>query len=578
MSRIYLRRLNLKMKNNIQPKIRISLSREHNKYQSDVADAFKGVDVSFDAGLMRFSAEEMVMQIILNFGIGIASSAMWDAIKIGIKKLHNKFKTARITLRDSDSIMYTVKPDLTVTILVVPDKMKEFQHIKTLDDLIIYLKSKSDHVINDDWQLMPVSDIFTFIKSYAFSRDNLSNGILSSNNIGNIHYGDIHAKFTSENIDLSKVEIPLIKEAKFNPRKEELLKDGDLIMADASEDYDGVGVTVSVHGIGNNKVVGGLHTFVLRDEKGKTSEYYRQYIFLNKEIRNKLQKVANGVSVYGISKTAISKIELPIPPITEQKRIVSVLETWDKSIEKLTHKIETKKQIKKALMWDLLSGQKRLSGFKDKWERKTLEELAGGKANIVDGPFGSNLKNSDYIETGIPVLQGMNITGDKFNRKGFRYIGEKKVKEVYRSNAQVGDLLTVKIGSIGFTAIIDDIGPYDFAIIPANLLRFRCSNPLTDIRFIFYLLTNDSGKRKLRDIASGNAQPAISVVGFRKISFIVPTNKGEQKAISEILTIADKEITELEKKLAILKEQKRYLLNNLVTGKIRTPETLSTKS
>lgn len=75
-----------------------------------------------------------------------------------------------------------------------------------------------------------------------------------------------------------------------------------MIIADASEDYEGIGVCVSVHGLNNNKVVGGLHTYVLRDRKGITNEYFRQFIFRNPIVRNKLQKVANGVSVYGISK------------------------------------------------------------------------------------------------------------------------------------------------------------------------------------------------------------------------------------------------------------------------------------
>ena len=164
--------------------------------------------------------------------------------------------------------------------------------------------------ISNKWQLIPASDVFEFVKTYSFSRDNLTTEILSSDRVGCIHYGDIHSTYIGTTVDISKTKIPCINNKGFSPKKEELLKDGDLVMADASEDYEGVGVTVSIHGIGKNKVVGGLHTFVLRDNKNKTTEYYRQYIFRNKEIRNKLQKVANGVSVYGISKTALSKIAL----------------------------------------------------------------------------------------------------------------------------------------------------------------------------------------------------------------------------------------------------------------------------
>ena len=229
--------------------------------------------------------------------------------------------------------------------------------------------------ISSDWQQLPVGDVFEFIKSYAFSRDQLTNGLLDNNSIGNIHYGDIHATYKTPSIDISKISIPILNDDDQAFDEDSFLKDGDLIMADASEDYEGVGTTVSIHGIGDRKIVGGLHTFVLRDKNGLTDEYYRQYIFRNPEIKNQLQKIANGVSVYGISKLAISKILLSLPHIKEQGRIVSILRTWDETIEKLSKEIEAKKLIKKGLMQVLLTGKKRLEGFTEEWNIHKLGEF-----------------------------------------------------------------------------------------------------------------------------------------------------------------------------------------------------------
>ena len=416
------------------------------------------------------------------------------------------------------------------------------------------------------WQTIPVGDVFTFIKSYAFSRDNLSNGILSGDKIGNIHYGDIHAAFTSKNIDLSKVEIPIVKEAGFNPKKGELLKDGDLIMADVSEDYDGIGVTVSVHGIGKNKVVGGLHTFVLRDEKGKTSEYYRQYIFLNKEIRNKLQKVANGVSVYGISKTALLKIELPLPSISEQNRIISVLEIWDKSIEKLTHKIETKKQIKKGLMHDLLSGKKRLSGFEGKWEIVKLGEIGTFKGGNGFPEIYQGDKKGDYP---FFKVSDMNNLGNEIKMiSSNNWIDYDKKSHIKPTIFPINTIVIAKIGAAIFLErkrlLIQE------SCLDNNMMGFILKNG--NINFIYYKFLNI----RFSEFANITALPSLSGSDLSEVEIKLP-NTEEQNAIAEILITADKEITNLEKKLTILKEQKRYLLNNLITGKIRTPETLSTK-
>jgi len=401
--------------------------------------------------------------------------------------------------------------------------------------------------ISKEWREIPVGDIFSFIKTYAISRENLSTGIVSTNDIGNIHYGDIHSTYTSTNIDLSKTEIPLIKDKNFKFKKEELLKDGDIIMADASEDYSGVSVTISVYGIGNKKVVGGLHTYVLRDEKGITDEYYRQYIFRNPKIRNKLQKIANGVSVYGVSKTTLAKVFLPIPSLLEQNRIVSVLETWDKNIENLNKKIEIKKQIKKGLMQDLLTGKKRLFGFKDNWKFVNLGETC---KEIKTGKLDANA----MIENG-------------------KYRFYTCAKDYYFIDDYAFDTEALLVSGNGANVGYVHYYKGKFNAYQRTYVLFDFTQNIVFIKYILDLFIKTRIKEEVRE---GNT-PYITMDTLTDMSIKIPSIK-EQAVIVEILTTADKEITELERKLEIVKEQKRYLLNNLITGAIRTPENLSVKS
>jgi type I restriction enzyme S subunit len=220
-------------------------------------------------------------------------------------------------------------------------------------------------------------------------------------------------------------------------------------------------------------------------------------------------------------------------------------------------------------MQQLLTGQTRLPGFSGEWEVKSIGELAGGDENIVDGPFGSNLKNSDYLTTGIPVLQGLNITGDRFVWKEVRYISKKKAKELFRSNAQIGDLLTVKIGSVGFCALIDYLDGHQFAIIPANLLRIRFLGNMCDPVFLYYILSSTQGKQMLRDIAANTAQPALGLKGFRKILIPVPNSVKEQTAIASILSDMDAEIAALEARRDKTRALKQGMMQELLTGKTR---------
>lgn len=394
--------------------------------------------------------------------------------------------------------------------------------------------------IPNGWQEVKVGEVFDFLGTYAISRDNLANGILNGEAIGNIHYGDIHAQYKASSIDLDKIEIPQARDKEFSPSKKDLLVDGDLVMTDVSEDYEGIGEAISIHGIGDKKVVGGLHTFVLRDRKGKTDEHYRQYIFKNPDIRSVLKKIANGISVYGVSKSGLSKITLNLPSIKEQKRIVAVLETWDKSIEKLAEKIKTKKNIKKGLMQNLLTGKTRLAGFEKEWFVVTLDKLCSistGKKDVNEGnpsgkyPFFTCAREYTYSDNYSYDMEAILIAG----------------------NADVGHC---KYYNGKFEA-------YQRTYILSNFVN-------VDATFLFLFLSYYF-KNYVESLKQIGAMSYIKLPMLKEYFVKLPDIK-EQGVIADILIKADLEIKKLEEKLRIIKDQKKYLLNSLIAGKIRTPE------
>ncbi len=169
------------------------------------------------------------------------------------------------------------------------------------------------------------------------------------------------------------------------------------------------------------------------------------------------------------------------------------------------------------------------------WPIVTLNDIA---INIVDGPFGSSLKTSDYVDEGVPVLQGKNITGNRFKFFDVRYITEKKAESIKRSTVKVGDHLLVKIGSIGYSAIIDDLYGHDFAIIPANLAKITPNKEVIDSRYLHRYLTSDSAIRYFQKIASKTAQPALSLSKIKALEIPLPL-LSEQRRIASILDQAD---------------------------------------
>ena len=199
------------------------------------------------------------------------------------------------------------------------------------------------------------------------------------------------------------------------------------------------------------------------------------------------------------------------------------------------------------------------------WGNYELQKLVQNyKGSIVDGPFGSNLKTSDYVSSGVPVLQGKNVTNDRFVWSDVRYITFEKAEELKRSSVRVGDILMVKIGSVGYSAIVEDLNGFDYAIIPANLLKISLDEEKSLTQFVYQFLISPEGKRRIVEAASSTAQPALSLGAMKK--FKIPTPPlPEQQKITSILTSVDEVIENTQQQIDKLQDLKKAIMNELLT-------------
>jgi len=217
-----------------------------------------------------------------------------------------------------------------------------------------------------EWKKVVFGEVFELLKTYAFSREKLTLKPQESAEIYNIHYGDIHAIYTGYALDLEKERaVPLIKKATEIPSNPVLLQEGDLIIADVSEDYEGVGACVELRNIGSRKVTGGLHTFVARDKRGHSALGYRNFLLKHPAFAKRMKQISNGVSVHGISKGNLLKEKISLPPLHEQQAIAAVLSAADSEIEAMEIKLAILKDQKKFLLKNLVTGTIRLPQFKD---------------------------------------------------------------------------------------------------------------------------------------------------------------------------------------------------------------------
>lgn len=210
-------------------------------------------------------------------------------------------------------------------------------------------------LIPEDWEVKSLGEIFEFRPNNTFTRDCLND---SKGKYQNVHYGDVLIKYPSI-LDCSKETIPFINEGINVKFSKYGIVEGDIIIADTAED-ETVGKVVEVFNLGEKKIVSGLHTFLCRKITDDFAPKWLGY-FMNQAIfHNQLLPFITGTKVSAISRTAIQNVKVLIPSKEEQTAIANVLSSMDKEIETLNTKLEKYRNLKTAMMQQLLTGKIRL--------------------------------------------------------------------------------------------------------------------------------------------------------------------------------------------------------------------------
>ena len=189
------------------------------------------------------------------------------------------------------------------------------------------------------------------------------------------------------------------------------------------------------------------------------------------------------------------------------------------------------------------------------------------KRAIVDGPFGSNLKTEHFKKQGVPVINSSFVTELTFNAKEYVYVDDELFQREIRSKVVPGDIVMAKIGArCGASAILPENHP--ISILSGNSLKISIDENENSKEFVWYLLINEYFKNQFKDCKSVGAQPAISTPHLKKLKFPKPPLT-EQKVIAQVLSTADAAIHTTEKLIAQKELRKKWLMQQLLTGKKR---------
>lgn len=387
-----------------------------------------------------------------------------------------------------------------------------------------------------EWEIKTYGEVFDYLGTATYSRAELT----ESDDVRYIHYGDIHTKWNFF-LDIDKSNLPTVREEQV--KNYDLLKEGDIVMADASEDYSGICKSVEIVNLGHVKAIAGLHTFLLRDNNGVFVNGFRAYIHFNKLVKSQFDRLATGLKVYGVSKTNLKTVQLPVPTKPEQTAIAKALSDTDTLINNLETLIAKKRCVRQGARQKLLEP-------KEGWELKKLGEIAefyNGKAHeqfiSESGEF--IVVNSKFVATD---------------------------GEIYKSSFE--NLFPLEKDDI--TMVMSDI-PNGKAlakcfIIPQKnkyaLNQRICAIRTTtvDYKFLYFILNRN---KYYLAFDSGTGQTNLKRNEVLDCPLYLPTTKEEQIEIAKILSDMDAEIELLETKLEKYQNLKLGMMQNLLTGKIR---------
>lgn len=291
----------------------------------------------------------------------------------------------------------------------------------------------------------------------------------------------------------------------------------------------------------------------------KINGEFLYYSFDGQFIRKQILNAAGVGTVGTYTIDNAKKTYVMVPPIEEQEKIAEILGTWDRAIEELTDLIAEKKELKRGLMQRLLTGTQRLPGFIASWKQVKLAELfdvkkgAGLSKDVLDKEGKESCILYGELYTTYPEIVRSVISRTDISEG---------VRSEYGDILIPGSTTTTGIDLANATALLEK-----GVLLGGDINILRKKQELSS-EFFAYLLTH-AYRFELAKLAQGITIVHLYGESLKNVDVVVPTDTAEQKAIADVLSKADSEIDLLNQRLDVLKEQKRGLMQKLLTGEVR---------
>lgn len=385
--------------------------------------------------------------------------------------------------------------------------------------------------VPEGWQRLPLGHLIDVKHGYAFDSGNFSEEgeklLLTPGNFS--EEGDFKSLRSGNKYYLGDVKSQFI------------LKPGDLLTAMTEQAPGLLGSTICVPENGtylHNQRLGLLEI----SDVGALNSSFLRVLMNSPEIRKSISETSSGTKVKHTSPDKIKAVSVNLPPLPEQRKIAAILSTWDDSLATLSDLIAAKRQQKRGLAEALLTGKKRLPGFAGEWRKEKLSKyVTRTKGKIAP----TNKKG-----LGVPYIGAKSFGGnfEDFTEEVSAVICIREDVLILWDGEYAGNSTTGLEGAVSST-----------------VARLRLSSELNPV-FLQSFLQHDI--KAIRESRTGSGIPHMPS-DFEKWYVIPVPPLPEQQAIASILSTLDGEIASLEALKAKVQEQKRGLMDELLTGRVR---------
>ena len=289
---------------------------------------------------------------------------------------------------------------------------------------------------------------------------------------------------------------------------------------------------------------------------GSNSAKFMYYIFclINWQQYNE----ASGVP--SLNARTIEQVQIPVPKPEEQKQIAAALSDVDGLIESLEKLIAKKRNMKTAVMQQLLTGKKRLPGFDGEWEEKRIDEFGFFKSG---NGFPTKYQGHQQGDYPFFKVSDMNNFGNATHMTASNnYISHKIAKTLSVNIIPEKSIIFAKIGAAIF--LERKKITVQQSCIDNNMMAFIPDHHISDYTFFHYLFLHLTFGR----LVAATALPSLSPKDIGGLALYIP-KKNEQTAIAAILSDMDTEIGALEQRLDKARSLKTGMMQELLTGRTR---------